>query len=289
MFDVIVVRDTIRVDSSVLHRDVYSNHATTDTLVKLLRRQIRLTYTGRVIENHGLVVVPSAITMVGEAALHPGDAAWYFDCEFHLIMYNPAKNDVIHGFIVSSFASELLITQGFFQDVYVLPDRLPQPHVFEDGLYHWQVGDNSPAFALQDVGRWRIDKVLYNAKTPARPFVFKQRAKFKLGADGKEPEELQNVRQAIQARDDQDVALTSNFDLVRPDVNDAAAANDHDDNDPKAKRDLVESERRLRMLENGSAKTMLKPDQAKVCGMYTAPMVIMVQAADSGLGMAAWW
>jgi hypothetical protein len=42
-------------------------------------------------------------------------------------------------------------------------------------------------------------------------------------------------------------------------------------------------------LDAGRAQSLLLTEYAKQCEMHISPMVIFVQARDSGLGMAQWW
>lgn len=308
MFDLLAVRDTVRVLASVLHADLYNNQ-TTPILSKVLRREIRLTYVGRVLAERGLVVGCHCVTRIGEAQLFPGDAAWYYKCEFQLIVYNPQKNDVVHGLILSSFATELHLSQGFFQDLYLLPDRFPLPSHFQSdkGLWLWDLTENSELFfTLGDVGRWRVVDIVYNVKTPARPVVFKQRRAFKSVLTGKEPQELAQIRNAIQQRDLADVELASNFNLIGFEdqasigtegtmtytaqqvakdatsavgaIADAATTTTTENQTPRQ----IE-------LRAGRAQSLLLENYAKQCDMHISPMVIFVQARDSGLGMAQWW
>jgi DNA-directed RNA polymerase subunit E'/Rpb7 len=307
MFDLLAVRDTVRVLASVLHADLYNNQSTAK-LTQVLRREIRLTYVGRVLAERGLVVGCHCVTKIGEAHLFPGDAAWYYKCEFQLIVYNPKKNDVVHGLILSSFRTELHLSQGFFQDLYVLPERLPVPSDFgADGLWHWNITDPGAPFGLGEVGRWRVVDIVYNVKTPARPVVYKQRRAFKNSTlVNKENDEVAAIRLAIQRRDQADIALASNYDLIGFEPKDDNASTVTLSASAAASAfaqarlasaagttvattgDVVINER-LDQLNSGSAKSLLMPDYAKQCEMHISPMVLMVQARDSGLGMAQWW
>lgn len=306
MFELLAVRDTVKVVASALHADVYNN-ATPELLLKILRREIRLNYVGRVLPNRGVILGCHAIRSVGEAQVFPGDAAWYFTCEFTLMMLNPKKHDTVSAVLLSSFRTELQLTMGFFQELYMLPDRLPVPREFHNGLWHWLVhpGDDLPpnrmTFDFSDSGRYRVVEVLYNVKTPARPVVYKHRRHVKgvAGLPDKETEELKAIRDVIQKRDAADIALASQFNLLGLDDDDEdengakaeqarrAAASSHSN---AAQNRSPEETARYEDLKNGRAMTILKDEGKQLqCEMHTAPMVIMLQAADSGLGSLGWW
>jgi DNA-directed RNA polymerase subunit E'/Rpb7 len=338
VFELLLVRDTVKVLASVLHSDLYNNH-TSELLLKILRREIRLNYVSRVLPGRGLVVACFAITSVGEAQLFPGDAAWYFRCEFQLIMFNPKANDAILALPISSFSTELHLTNGFFQDVYLLPDRLPVPRRFApDGLWRWEVGEpDAFVFLLGEPGRYRVVEVLYNVKTPARPVAFKNRGRGpKAGAIAppKESEELTHIRQVIQKRDADDIQLASQFGLLGlddddwdnldddddDDDNNGGGGGDDDDDDADADDKLdrrgankyvmgggggsgggvrksgsarskdEEAESRAQALASGRAQSyIVEEDASRPCEIHSAPMVIIVQATDSGLGPIRWW
>jgi len=336
VFELLLVRDTVKVLASVLHSNLYNNQ-TSELLLKILRREIRLNYVSRVLPGRGLVVACFAITSVGEAQLFPGDAAWYFRCEFQLIMFNPKANDTFLALPISSFGTELHLTNGFFQDVYLLPDRLPVPRRFgPDGLWRWEVGEpDAFVFLLGEPGRYRVVEVLYNVKTPARPVAFKNRGRGpKAGAIAppKEPEELTHIRQVIQKRDADDIQLASQFGLLGLDDDDWDNLDDEDDDDdnrnnggddPDADADDKldrrgankyalggggggagggvrksgsarskdeEAESRAQALASGRAQSyIVEEDASRPCEIHSAPMVIIVQATDSGLGPIRWW
>jgi hypothetical protein len=53
MFDLLAVRDVVRVLASVLHADLYNNQTHCESSAQVLRREIRLTYVGRVLAERG--------------------------------------------------------------------------------------------------------------------------------------------------------------------------------------------------------------------------------------------
>jgi hypothetical protein len=128
---------------------------------------------------------------------------------------------VVHGLILSSFSTELHLSQGFFQDLYVLPDRFPLPSrtLNRMGLWLWDITEREQAtvFTLGDVGRWRVVEYRLQCQDACASCCLQAAScvqELRAHVNKENARSHRHSSRAIQQRDLADVALASNFTLI---------------------------------------------------------------------------
>lgn len=135
MFQLVLLRDIL-----VLHPHLLSEDTTT-TLTNSLNRK----YINKVIYNVGLAIALFDIIKIADPIIFPGQGDVNVSIEFRLIVFKPLIGEVLVGEVIKSSIEGIVVGIGFFKDILIPPECLPQEsHYSEaDKAWYWKyVGED---------------------------------------------------------------------------------------------------------------------------------------------------
>lgn len=127
MFTLAVIHDTIKVAASQLSSDIVAS----------LTHNINVKYANRILPNVGLCVAHFDYLDISEGHIRNGDGCTYFKIGFRLIVYRPFIGEVLVGKVKSSDEQGMRITMGFFDDIHVSWEGMPQPSAYDRTEAAW--------------------------------------------------------------------------------------------------------------------------------------------------------
>ncbi|BGP39290.1 DNA-directed RNA polymerase III complex subunit Rpc25 [Rhodotorula kratochvilovae] len=127
MFTFCIQKDTIRVEPRDFSKDP----------AEAIREEIHRRYANRVIPNVGLCISLLDILSSSEGAVLYGDGCFYYRCEFRLIVFRPYIGEAIVGRVKSQSPEGIVVTVGFFDDIFVPPNLMPDWSAFDHERRAW--------------------------------------------------------------------------------------------------------------------------------------------------------
>lgn len=127
MFNLALIDDTIKIEAAQLGLDT----------VTALTYNINAKYSNRILPNVGLCFSHFDYSSISEGHLRNGDGCTYYKVTFRLVVFRPFKGEVLMGKIMSSDEHGIRITLGFFEDIYVSSEWLPQPSAYDQHEVAW--------------------------------------------------------------------------------------------------------------------------------------------------------
>jgi len=94
-------------------------------------------YTDRVMQQVGLVVHVYDVLHIGEGSVYHSRGNVYHDVEFRAIVFCPFLSELLIGTITRMNENGIHVSLGFFDDVFVPPELLQQPAVWNQGEQEW--------------------------------------------------------------------------------------------------------------------------------------------------------
>jgi DNA-directed RNA polymerase III subunit RPC8 len=115
------------------------------------------------------------IIELGEGIIYQGDGAAYITVRFRLIVFRPFEGEILVGKIMQSNPTlGVRISLGFYDNVWVPRDRLPDPSVFdaEWKMWYWHYGEEHQLWMdTQKPCRFRVTRVVFNAPSGQRTAI----------------------------------------------------------------------------------------------------------------------
>ncbi|BGO98730.1 DNA-directed RNA polymerase III complex subunit Rpc25 [Rhodotorula toruloides] len=135
MFTFCIQKDTIKVEP----RDFDKEPA------EAIREEIHRRYANKVIPNVGLCISLLDILSSTEGAVLYGDGCFYYKCEFRLIIFRPYIGEAILGKVKSQSPEGIVVTVGFFDDILIPPNLLPDYSAFDHDrrAFFWLPSDGT--------------------------------------------------------------------------------------------------------------------------------------------------
>lgn len=130
MFILKTVHDIVRIPASLL------SIPTLDAV----HSEIDQKYPNRVLENIGLVIGRYGdCTHVGNGICVAGDGGSHHKCSFRLIIFRPFVEEVVVGMVASSAPEGIMVSIGFFSDIFIPAYWMLNPSRYEEstGLWVW--------------------------------------------------------------------------------------------------------------------------------------------------------
>ena len=118
MFILSLIRDIVRIEPKQFN---------SRSLFKVVKGYIENKYSGKVIPSLGIGIGLWDLVKVGDPFVEIGVAYACVKIEFRLIVFRPFVGEIISGKVAKSDESGIKITLGFFDEIYLSPDGLPQP------------------------------------------------------------------------------------------------------------------------------------------------------------------
>jgi len=121
MFQLAIVKDTLPIHPSNFgapHEDA-------------LIAEINKKYANRVLHNVGLCICVFDLSQAGEGRVRYGDGLLWYKVVFRLVVFRPFTSEVIIAKVKSSDEDGIRLTVGFFDDIFIPAQYLPQPSAFD--------------------------------------------------------------------------------------------------------------------------------------------------------------
>ncbi|EEB07513.1 DNA-directed RNA polymerase III complex subunit Rpc25 [Schizosaccharomyces japonicus yFS275] len=143
-----------------------------------LSDEINKKYANKVIQQVGLAIAIFDFLTIGEGIIKFGDGCSYMNVKFRLLVFRPFRGEVMLGRIKSCTELGIRVTLGFFDDIFVPKEMLPDPSVYnaQERAWVWRVPseetDGEPSELFMDVGeeiRFQIESEHFIDISPSRP------------------------------------------------------------------------------------------------------------------------
>ncbi|CAE6521565.1 unnamed protein product [Rhizoctonia solani] len=113
-----------------------------------ITNELNKKYANRVLLEVGLCICVFDLIWVGEGIIKYGDGCYWYKVTFRMVVFRPARSEVIVGKVKSSTEDGVRVTLGFFDDIYIPRDYLPVPSAFDHNEqaffwlppHHWASG-----------------------------------------------------------------------------------------------------------------------------------------------------
>ncbi|KAK8506185.1 hypothetical protein V6N13_002822 [Hibiscus sabdariffa] len=167
MFYLSLIEHTLRLPPHLLHLP----------LAEALKAELEALFIDKVIEKLGFCISVYDISSIKGGFVFPGDGASTYTVEFRLIVFRPFIGEVIVAKLIESDANGLRLSLGFFDDIYIPVDQLPNPSRFEavpntrnQGRWIWDFGgeedqSDEPQFVIdgRDQIKFQVQSVIYHS------------------------------------------------------------------------------------------------------------------------------
>ncbi|PWN91178.1 hypothetical protein FA10DRAFT_249354 [Acaromyces ingoldii] len=166
MFNLSLIHDTIRIPPSS-----FSPNASES--VKPIQRAINAKYANRILPDVGLCVSLFDLVSVDEGRVKWGDGCLYHRCVFRLVVFRPFPGEVLVGRVKSSDPEGLRLTMGFFDDVFVPREHLPEPSGYDhsEALWFWLWEPSDPRLYDDPLGSSKEDRLYIDTGAVVRFLV----------------------------------------------------------------------------------------------------------------------
>ncbi|CEL61955.1 DNA-directed RNA polymerase III subunit C25 [Rhizoctonia solani AG-1 IB] len=114
-----------------------------------ITNELNKKYANRVLLDIGLCICVFDLIWVGEGVVKYGDGCYWYKVTFRMVVFRPARSEVIIGKVKSSTEDGIRVTLGFFDDIYIPRDYLPIPSAFDH---------NEQAFFWLPPNHWTSDE-----------------------------------------------------------------------------------------------------------------------------------
>lgn len=157
MFVVVSIEDKLRTAPEAFQRDPED----------VLREEIELKYSNKVMVDVGLFVKLLDFTSVGDPYVYPAEGAAHQICVFRMITFRPFMGEILVGVILSCSKEGLVVTMDFFDDILIPPQSLPQPCVFDAKTVKWIWKYEGMDFEMEpgDAIRFKVRSINYTRVT----------------------------------------------------------------------------------------------------------------------------
>ncbi|KAG8462991.1 hypothetical protein KFE25_001764 [Diacronema lutheri] len=165
MFSLVMLEDTVKVQPSDFHLPTH----------EALVSAVNCKFANKVIIDVGLCLRLYDIASIGEAFLHPGDAAQHVALVFRIIVFCPFVGQILVGKITTLSKDGLVVSLEFFDNVVITPENMRQPVAFEEAeldakgatlvnaAWCWKFNKQDFYIDVDEFIRFRVVEVAFNA------------------------------------------------------------------------------------------------------------------------------
>mmetsp|Transcript_6818 Transcript_6818/g.10688 ORF Transcript_6818/g.10688 Transcript_6818/m.10688 type:complete len:245 (-) Transcript_6818:682-1416(-) len=161
MFVLSLLKDTVRIAPENFSID------TTQAIFEELTKK----YSNKIVNNLGLCISVYDLVSVGDPYLYPNDGASHTKVEFRMVVFKPFQEEVIVGRIAECDTKGVVVTLGFFDDIFIPASLLQPPSDFDSGenLWVWKFEGNDLYMDLDEEIRFRVKAIEYTVPPVAAP------------------------------------------------------------------------------------------------------------------------
>mmetsp|Transcript_28530 Transcript_28530/g.47937 ORF Transcript_28530/g.47937 Transcript_28530/m.47937 type:complete len:274 (-) Transcript_28530:92-913(-) len=141
MFQLCILEDKIKTQPGQFNRDTE----------EVLREQIEMKYSNKVLNNVGLCITFYDFISVAEPYLYPSEGSAIQLVKFRMVVFRPFIGEILTGNLKASNKEGLKISIEFFADIFVPAALLQSPCVYnkDTGLWTWKYGENGDDFVME--------------------------------------------------------------------------------------------------------------------------------------------
>lgn len=120
----------------------------------MLKEQIDIKFSNRVLPNVGLCVTFYDFINVGEPYLYPSEGSAIQLVKFRMIVFRPFVGEILVGKLIGSNREGLKLSLDFFEDIFIPASLLQEPCVYNSSqsLWTWKYGENQDTDFVMDIG-----------------------------------------------------------------------------------------------------------------------------------------
>ncbi|KAK4199588.1 putative DNA-directed RNA polymerase III subunit RPC8 [Triangularia verruculosa] len=139
--------------------------------IEAIEDKLNEKYANKVIPNIGLCVCVWDITDASEGLIGQYDGYVNINVEFHMVVFRPHKDEVIHASIKESTPEGIRLCTPFFNDIWIPSSELPENTQFveAEGLWVWNSDDVQLYFDLNEIVRFRVIDEKWQVQPPTKP------------------------------------------------------------------------------------------------------------------------
>eukprot|EP00470_Lotharella_oceanica_P001280 CAMPEP_0170169386 /NCGR_PEP_ID=MMETSP0040_2-20121228/2309_1 /TAXON_ID=641309 /ORGANISM="Lotharella oceanica, Strain CCMP622" /LENGTH=214 /DNA_ID=CAMNT_0010408105 /DNA_START=66 /DNA_END=710 /DNA_ORIENTATION=+ len=140
-------------------------------LKKQLADEINVKYANKVIPDLGLCIALRAIDHVGDPKYVAGTTGMHVKVRFRLIVFRPFAQEVLTGVVLDSDKDGIKVSLGFFHDVYIPKDNMPQSWEFneEENSWVWNYEGNPYTIDNDESVNVRVEDIEYDISRMMNP------------------------------------------------------------------------------------------------------------------------
>jgi len=104
---------------------------------EVLIEQIEIKYTNKVLVGVGLCVSFYDFLDIGDPYVYPAEGSSHQLVKFRIVVFRPFVGEVLTGKLTSSSRSGIHVSLGFFEDIVIPQNLLPQPSIYDVNKNIW--------------------------------------------------------------------------------------------------------------------------------------------------------
>ncbi|KAI7832067.1 RNA polymerase Rpb7 [Kickxella alabastrina] len=130
MFVLVALRDTLKIIPSEF----------TKSREDALKDEINSKYTNRVLHDIGLCILVHDLQEIDEGYVQHSEGWIWVKVTFRMIVFRPFRDEILLGRVRSASAQGIQVTMGFFDDITIPADKMPQGSEFDatEGVWVWR-------------------------------------------------------------------------------------------------------------------------------------------------------
>lgn len=128
-----------------------------DTHVSV-REKLTTQYTDRIVHDVGLVICVYDVLHIGEGCVYHSQGHVYYQVSFRAVVFCPFQTELLVGTVRQMTERGIHVSLGFFDDIFLPPELLQQPAVWNDidKEWCWKMDDTSDPLFYSLGGKIRL-------------------------------------------------------------------------------------------------------------------------------------
>ncbi|RDW60183.1 hypothetical protein BP5796_11789 [Coleophoma crateriformis] len=161
MFILTKIADLVQIDPNDFVKDAS----------QAIEDNINAKYSNKVVQKIGLCICLYDLLSASEGLIGHGNGIVNVNVEFRLVVFRPFKHEVMQGRISSATPAGIRIRTGFFDEIHVPANMLPEGTYFDhvEQIFIWENDGSLLHFDNHEVVRFRIESEHWFDQAPVGP------------------------------------------------------------------------------------------------------------------------
>lgn len=121
-----------------------------------IRERLTTQYTDRIVDGVGLVICLYDVLHIGEGSVYHSCGQVYYKVSFRAVVFCPFQTELIVGTVRQMTEHGLHVSLGFFDDIFVPPELLQQPAIWNNKEWCWKMDEESDPLYYSLGGKIRL-------------------------------------------------------------------------------------------------------------------------------------